>query len=154
MPEALFDLDRIGYRTANVLAIGLLVEQFTIIFLFQTSGYIINHSQIFKFRYVDVGHESTMLNHRDTEIMKISMTERIFDALVTIFLILSVQVIFIQIQVVHAQNTSSIVRVNNNKIIDNFLLQDHYYYYSLLETHLILRLQQLAIKCICYGNMI
>ena len=57
--------------------------------------------------------------------MKISMTERIFDALVTIFLILSVQVIFIQTQMIHAQNMSSIVRVNNNKIIDNFLLLNH-----------------------------
>jgi hypothetical protein len=62
MSEAVFDLDRIGYRTANLLATGLLVEQFTIIFLFQLSGYI-----IFKFSYVDVRHKSTMFNYKVTE---------------------------------------------------------------------------------------
>jgi hypothetical protein len=66
MPEVVFDLNKMGDRTTNLLATGLFVEQF-FIFLFQTSGYIIKQSQVFKFSYVDVGHESTMLNHKDTE---------------------------------------------------------------------------------------
>ncbi len=67
MSEAVFDLYRIGDRTANLLATGLAVEQFTIIFLFQISDCIINHPQIFKFSYVDVRHKNTMLNYKDPD---------------------------------------------------------------------------------------
>jgi hypothetical protein len=45
MPEAVFDLDKISGRTAKILATSLVAERFTIVFLFQVSGYIINHSK-------------------------------------------------------------------------------------------------------------